>query len=152
MLGSCLLSAHWSSAGGNRGCGWLLGAALLERQVSFSPFTLPSVSPKSLCTPYKIITSRWQQIPHVKVPDHFPQSRLTIKSLGYSDVFYVCAWGLSSSTGSTFVVSWSVKITRLAPASSEFTRSWREGTRGETRRHHQCEEALFFFTLCQCFL
>lgn len=72
-------------------------------------------------------------------------------STGYCNVFYVCAcvcvWGLSSSTGSTFVVFWSVRITRLAPASWEFTRSWREGSRGETRRRHHCEKTLLYFSV-----
>lgn len=38
---SCL-TAHWSPAGRNRGCGWILGAALLERQVSLT-FILLSI-------------------------------------------------------------------------------------------------------------
>lgn len=62
-------------------------------------------------------------------------------------ILCACLWGLINSTWSIFGVSWSVRTTRLAPASSEFTRSWRDRSRGETRTSHHRENTRFPFVL-----
>ena len=117
---------------------------------------------------------KWDLKPPVGGSKHqmkkIPQSGLTVMSASYCNAVCVCVCmcvcvcvcvclcvcvcvcvsvcvrGLSSLTGSTSGVSWSVRTTRLAPASSESIRSWRGGSRGETwRRHSHCEETRLYF-------